>query len=146
MQTVEDKVISRIYGRGRGWAFGANDFSAEFGRSTIDWVLYNLVAAGTIRHVCRGICDYPKFSELLQQKLSPDFDQLAQAFARKFNWRIQPSGDAALNLLGLSIQVPGRLVYRADDELPCCGFLLKSCRNDGGSKTCWMGDGVYIQA
>jgi len=49
-----------------GGAFGANDFSAEFGRSTIDWVLYNLVAAGTIRRVCRGIYDYPKFSELLQ--------------------------------------------------------------------------------
>jgi len=37
---------------------------------------------------------------VVQQELSPDFDQVAQAFARKFNWRIQPSGDAALNLLG----------------------------------------------
>ena len=114
MQTIEKKVGSRIYGRGRGWAFGANDFSAEFGRSTIDWVLYKLVASGTIRRVSRGIYDYPKFSELLQQELSPDFDQVAQAFARKFNWRIQPAGDAALNLLGLSTQVPGRLVYLSD--------------------------------
>ncbi|MHB1099458.1 MAG: DUF6088 family protein [Burkholderiales bacterium] len=114
MQTVEDKIISRIYGRGRGWAFSANDFSADFGRSTIDWVFHKLVAAGTIRRVHRGIYDYPKFSELLQQELSPDFDQVAQAFARKFNWRIQPSGDAALNLLGLSTQVPGRLVYLSD--------------------------------
>ncbi|MEN6587357.1 MAG: DUF6088 family protein [Sulfuricella sp.] len=114
MQTIEDKILSRIYGRGRGWAFSANDFSAEFGRSTVDWVLYKLETAGTIRRVCRGIYDNPKFSELLQQELSPDFDQVAQAFARKFNWRIQPSGDAALNLLGLSTQVPGRLVYLSD--------------------------------
>lgn len=114
MQTIEDKIVSRIYGRGRGWAFGANDFSAEFGRSTIDWALSRLVAAGTIRRVCRGVYDYPKFSALLQQELSPDFDQVAQAFARKFNWRIQPAGDAALNLLGISTQVPGRLVYLSD--------------------------------
>lgn len=114
MQSIEDKIVSRIYGRGRGWAFGANDFSTEFGRSTIDWVFSNLVASGTIRRVCRGIYDYPKFSELLQQELSPDFDQVAQALARKFNWRIQPSGDAALNLLGLSTQVPGRVVYLSD--------------------------------
>ncbi|MDA3875733.1 MAG: DUF6088 family protein [Halothiobacillus sp.] len=94
MQSIEDKIVSRIYGHGRGWAFGANDFSAEFGRSTIDWVFYKLVASETLRRVCRGIYDYPKFSELLQQELSPDFDQVAQALARKFNWRIQPSGCA----------------------------------------------------
>jgi len=114
MQTIEEKIILRIYGRGRGWVFCANDFAAEFGRSTIDWVLSNLIASGKIRRVCRGIYDYPKYSELLQQELSPDFDQVARAFARKFNWRIQPSGDAALNLLGLSTQVPGRLVYLSD--------------------------------
>jgi hypothetical protein len=114
LQTIEEKIVSRIYGRGRGWAFSANDFSTDFGRSTIDWVFYNLVDAGTIRRVHRGIYDYPKYSELLQQELSPDYDQVAQAFARKFNWRIQPSGDAALNLLGLSTQVPGRLVYLSD--------------------------------
>jgi len=114
MQTIEDKIISRVYGRGRGWSFSANDFSAEFGRGTIDWVFYELVAKGTIRRVSRGIYDYPKYSELLKQQLSPDFDQVAQAFARKFNWRIQPSGDAALNLLGLSTQVPGRYIYLSD--------------------------------
>ncbi len=39
---------------------------------------------------------------------------MAQAIARKFNWRIQASGDAALNLLGLSTQVPGRYTYLSD--------------------------------
>jgi hypothetical protein len=58
--------------------------------------------------------DYPKYSELLGQTLSPDFNQVAQAFARKFNWRIQPSGDAALNLLGISTQVPGKYIYLSD--------------------------------
>jgi hypothetical protein len=46
--------------------------------------------------------------------LSPDVDQAAQALARKFRWRIQPSGSLALNLLGLSTQVPAKSVYLSD--------------------------------
>lgn len=114
MQSINKKAISKIYGRGRGWAFSPNDFVEGFSRDQIENALSRLCREGKIRRVCRGIYDYPKFSELLQQELSPDFDQVAQAFARKFNWRIQPSGDAVLNLLGLSTQVPGRLVYLSD--------------------------------
>lgn len=114
MQPIKNKVLSRIYGRGKGWAFSASDFIEEFSGESIDKSLSVLTKDGKIRRVCRGIYDYPKYSELLKQELSPDFDQAAQAFARKFNWRIQPSGDAALNLLGLSTQVPGKLIYLSD--------------------------------
>lgn len=114
MQAVENKIISRIYGRGRGWAFTKTDFAAEFGESNIHQALSSLCKAGRIRRVCRGVYDYPLYSDLLQQPLSPDIDQVAHSFGRKFNWRIQPSGDAALNLLGLSTQVPGRWVYLSD--------------------------------
>lgn len=114
MQSVNKKAISRIYGRGRGWAFSSNNFVEDFSRSQIDYALSELCREGKIRRVCRGIYDYPKFSELLQQELSPDFDQVAQAFARKFNWRIQPSGDAALNLLWLSTQCGDSTLQRAE--------------------------------
>lgn len=150
MQTIEDKIVSRIYGRGRGWAFSANDFAADFGRNTIDWVFYNLLSAGKIRRVHRGIYDYPRYSELLQQELSPDFDQVAQAFARKFNWRIQPSGDAALNLLGLSTQIPGRLVYLSDGpnrQYDISNYTLvfkKSVLKDVGFK--YRESGLLVQA
>ena len=113
MQTIDQKILSRIYGRGRGCAFTKIDFVAEFGEVNIHQALSSLARAGTIRRVCHGVYDYPRQSELLGQ-LSPDIDQVAQALARKFNWRIQPSGDAALNLLGLSTQVPGKWVYRSD--------------------------------
>ncbi|MBU4262905.1 MAG: hypothetical protein KKC76_13700 [Proteobacteria bacterium] len=114
MKSIASKVLSRIYGRGKGWAFSSNDFVTEFNRNQVDNALSDLTKDGKIRRVCRGIYDYPKYSVLLKQQLSPDFDQVAQALARKFNWRIQPSGDAALNLLGLSTQVPGRIVYLSD--------------------------------
>lgn len=114
MQAIEQKILSRIYGRGRGWAFTKTDFVAGFGEANIHQALSTLARAGTIRRVFHGVYDYPRYSDLLGQTLSPDIDQVAQALARKFNWRIQPSGDAALNLLGLSTQVPGRWVYLSD--------------------------------
>ena len=77
MQSVNKQAISRIYGRGRGWAFSPNDFVEDFSRSQIDNALSELCLEGKIRRVCRGIYDHPKFSELLQQELSPDFDQVA---------------------------------------------------------------------
>jgi hypothetical protein len=150
VQPLNKKAISRIYGRGRGWAFSSNDFVEDFNRSQIDNALSELCLEGKIRRVCRGVYDYPKFSELLQQELSPDFDQVAQAFARKFNWRIQPSGDAALNLLGLSTQLPGRLVYLSDGpnrQYDIGNFTLefkKSALKDVGFK--YRESGLVVQA
>jgi hypothetical protein len=114
MQPIDQKILSRIYGRGRGWAFTKIDFVAEFGEVNIHQALSSLAKTGTIRRVCHGVYDYPRYSELLGQTLSPDVDQVAQALARKFNWRILPSGDTALNQLGLSTQVPGKWVYLSD--------------------------------
>jgi hypothetical protein len=110
MQAIEQKILSRIYGHGRGWAFTKTDFIADFGETNIHKALSTLSNTGTIRRVCVGVYDYPRQSRLLGQ-LSPDIDQAAQALARKFNWRIQPSGDTVLNLLGLSTQAPGKWLY-----------------------------------
>lgn len=112
--TTANRVISKIYGMRRGWAFSAIDFSTFGSRSAIDITLHRLLKKGTIRRVIRGIYDYPAYSKVLQTEMSPDIDQVARALARKFGWRIQPSGDAALNLLGLSTQVPSQFLYLSD--------------------------------
>lgn len=41
-------------------------------------------------------------------------DEVADAIARKYNWTIAPSGNTALNLLGLSTQVPAKWTYISD--------------------------------
>jgi predicted oxidoreductase len=116
MQAIEDKVISRIYGKGRGWSFFKNDFVDLGSADAIDKALSRLTKSGRVRRVMRGIYDYPKYSRLLEQQLSPDIDQVAQALARKFGWTIQVSGNAALNILGLSTQVPARYLYLSDGQ------------------------------
>lgn len=45
-----------------------------------------------------------------------DIDQVAQALARKFGWSIQVSGNTALNVLGLSTQMPGKYLYLSDGK------------------------------
>jgi predicted transcriptional regulator of viral defense system len=109
-QTIENKAKYRIRGAGGGWAFSPRDFLDLGGRPTVDSALHRLEKRGEIRRVIRGIYDYPRFNKLLDQHLSPDIDQVARALARKFRWRIQPSGATALNFLGLSTQVPARAV------------------------------------
>jgi len=113
-KSTSSRVKRKIYGMGRGWAFSVIEFSAFGSRSAIDVTLHRLLKKGTIRRVTRGIYDYPRYSERLKTELSPDMDQVARAIARKFGWRIQASGSAALNLLGLSTQVPSRFLYLSD--------------------------------
>lgn len=114
MQSIENKIVNRIYGNGRGWAFSKKDFLDIADDGAIRLSLMRLTNRETIRRIMPGIYDYPRFSELLQETMGPDLDQVAHALARKFGWRIQPSGNTALNLLGLSTQVPAQAVYLSD--------------------------------
>ncbi|WP_298752583.1 DUF6088 family protein [uncultured Arcobacter sp.] len=109
-----DSVFYFISGHGRGWAFSSNDLIKKFERQQIDNVLSDLVKAKKIRRVSRGIYDYPKYSELLQKELSPDIEQVARAIGRKFNWRIEVSGESALNILNLSTQIQAKYIYLSD--------------------------------
>lgn len=114
MQAIQDKLIARVYGKGRGWAFSKKDFVDQGSDASIRQALNRLEKEGTIRRVMRGIYDYPEHSAVLDRTLSPHFDQVAKAIARNRGWTIHPSGAAALNLLGLSTQVPGKIVYLSD--------------------------------
>ena len=114
MQSVDNKVISRIYGSQRGWSFSKNDFLDLGSDAAIRKALSRLESKGTIRRVLRGVYDYPRISTLLNEPMGPDLGELASALARKSGWRIQPSENTALNLLGLSTQVPAQSIYLSD--------------------------------
>ncbi len=109
-----EKALFFIAGHRRGWVFSSSDLTGIFTRREADDCLKYLAKIGKIRRLCRGLYDYPKYSDLLKQVLSPDIDQVARAFARKFNWRIEISGDTALNVLGLSTQVVAKYIYLSD--------------------------------
>ena len=114
MYSLEDKICRQLDREGRGWCFSGKDFTTIGGRVAIDVVLHRLEKSGSIRRIIRGLYDYPEHSNLLKRQLSPNINHAAHALARKFRWKIQPTGAAALNYFGLSTQVPGRLTYLTD--------------------------------
>lgn len=112
-QIVQNKILSRIYGKGRGWVFTPNHFLDLGARSAVDQALSRLTTAGTIRRLAFGLYDYPKKHPKLGL-LSPNPDAIARAISEKDDSRLQPSGAYAVNLLGLSQQVPAKIVYLTD--------------------------------
>jgi Family of unknown function (DUF6088) len=121
MQSMRDHIVARIRRFGDGKAFSAKDFLDIASRGTIDMALSGLTRDGTIRRIRRGLYDMPKVNPSLGGKLSPDIDEAARAIARREKWKIVPEGAWAANLLGLSTQVPSKIIYMTDgpnNEVP----------------------------
>jgi hypothetical protein len=113
-QLIINKMINRIRGHGRGWIFSTKDFFDCGNRFAVNMALYRLKEKGMIRQILRGIYDYPKFIKLFNDLATPDPYRVTIVIANSFGWSISPSGETALNLLGLSTQVPAKLRYFSD--------------------------------
>lgn len=113
MQSIDIKLKNRVYGSGMGAAFTPNDFLHLGGRDAVDKALSRLAAKGTIRRLARGLYEYPREHPELGT-LSPDIERVARALAGKHRIRLQPAGAYATNLLGLSEQVPAKVVFLTD--------------------------------
>lgn len=70
-------------------------------------------AAGTIRQLARGLYDYP-VSDPVLGLVAPSADAIARALVVRDAIRIQPAGAYAANVMGLSEQVPSRIVFLTD--------------------------------
>ena len=112
-QSIENKIASRIHSKDVGWVFTPNHFLDLGSRAAVAQALVRLVRAGTIRRLAHGLYDYPEKHPTLGE-LPANYERIAQALAGRDNLRIQPSGAYAANLLGLTEQVPARIVFLTD--------------------------------
>jgi hypothetical protein len=113
MQSIDDKVISMIYARHRGLVFTPKLFSSLGDPPAVGMALIRLCRKETIRRLARGLYDYPRKHPKLGL-LSPAIDDVANALKGRDATRLQPSGAYAANLLGLSNQVPMKVVFLTD--------------------------------
>ena len=97
-----------------GTVYVAIDFVDISDKTNVNAYLARLVDEGLIRRVLRGVYDKPEYNDFLEEYVAPSPDKVANALARNFGWSIVPCGDTALNLLGLSTQVPAAWVYVSD--------------------------------
>ncbi len=113
LKNIENKVISRIYGKKKGWVFTPINFIDLGSRFAVAKALERLANRGTIHRLARGLYNYPKKHPVLGE-LSANYEQIGKALAGKDSLRIQPSGAYAANLLGLTEQVPAKIIFLSD--------------------------------
>lgn len=113
IKSTDNKIVSRIYGKKRGWVFTPGSFKDLGSRSAIDMALMRYKEKGTIRKLARGLYYYPKVDPVLGF-IPPSTDDIARALAGRDATKIQPSGVHAANLLGLTTQIPMKVVYLTD--------------------------------
>ncbi|MCL2682682.1 MAG: DUF6088 family protein [Bacteroidales bacterium] len=107
---IEKQIFTKIKKAKKGSLFFSNDFSTFAKPDAIRQALQRLVKSGEINRVAAGIFVRPQEDPIVG-KLMPDIEDIAKVIARRDRARIVPTGDYALNRLGLSTQVPMNIVY-----------------------------------
>ena len=110
---IDARILATLQRRGAGTVFVPNEFLGLGTRTAVDVALHRLVARGAIRRLGRGVYDLPKRHRVLGE-VTPSADAISAALAGRDRLRLQPSGAYAANLLGLSEQVPAKVVFLTD--------------------------------
>ena len=97
-----------------GSVFVSTDFTDITDKKTVNMGLIRLADEGLVKKILFGVYYKPEYNELLGETVAPSPNKVAHALARNFGWTIVPCGDTALNLLGLSTQVPSQWAYVSD--------------------------------
>lgn len=111
-QSIETKIINVISRKKHGALLCASDFAGFGEAKAVNKALERITASGKIIRVARGIYCKPKIDKDFGfGAIYPSVDEVARAIAKRDKCRIVPTGDTALNTLGLSTQVPMNVVY-----------------------------------
>ncbi len=111
--SIESQVLNKIKDNKRGKIFFPNNFSKIGSEDAIHQALKRLSEKGILLRIAHGIYLYHKTDPELGI-LYPPINEIAKAIAKRDKARIIPTGIQALNLLGLSTQVPMKVVYLTD--------------------------------
>jgi hypothetical protein len=109
-----EQIQNAIESAGTGEVYVNSDFSEIADEVVIRKALSRLESDGVLRRIMRGVYEYPEYNDFLKEYVAPSPDKVAHALARNYGWTIVPSGDTALNMLGLSTQVPATWLYVSD--------------------------------
>jgi len=110
---VENKIGELLQLLPKGSILFVDDF-LDYGNSeSVKKALLRLNEKESLIRLAHGIYLYPKIDKELGI-LYPSTEEIAKAIARRDKARIVPTGVQALNKLGLSTQVPMKVVYLTD--------------------------------
>lgn len=110
LNEIKNSILLADYGT----VFVAVDFVSITDKKNVNMSLLRLEDEGLILRIIRGVYYKAEYNDFLQEYVVPNPDKVAHAIARNFGWTITPCGDSALNILGLSTQVPAIWSYVSD--------------------------------
>ena len=109
-----EQIKERIDEAEPGSVFIPSDFFDIASAVKVNMCLSRLRESGHLNSVLRGVFAKPRISLLLDKNVPPRSDDIAKSIARNYGWTTVPYGDTALNMLGLSTQVPAIWEYLSD--------------------------------
>ena len=115
MSSIHQKIQQQIDTTPEGAIIFPTNFRGLGTDDAIRQALSRLVKEGGIDRLAHGIYYIPKIHPAFG-KLKPSMEEVAEAVAAREHIRIRPAGAYALNKLGLSTQVPAKLVYITDGQ------------------------------
>lgn len=113
MTSIEKQIEEHISQAKGGSLFYPADFVDYGSTEAIKVALHRLAKRKLIRRLAYGIYATPTVSKLIGD-VYPTIEEIAFAIARRDNARLLPSGVYAQHVLGLSTQIPMKLVYLTD--------------------------------
>jgi hypothetical protein len=115
MNSVHKHIEHSVLRRKKGDLVFPTDFRSKGTLASIKMALSRLSKEGKLKRLAHGIYYVPKIDPLFGA-IYPVPEQVAEAIAKKEKVRIKPAGAFALHRLGLTTQVPTKLVYITDGE------------------------------
>jgi len=113
MQSIEYHILIRVKNKNRGTLLFPDDFIDLGSSEAIRLALHRLENKKIIIRVAQGIYVRPKISKYIGEVL-PSAEEVVAGIAKRDKIRLLPTGVYALNALGLSTQVPMKIVLLTD--------------------------------
>jgi hypothetical protein len=110
---IEKQIAEHINQAKGGSLFYPADFERYGSTEAINVALHRLAKRKLIKRLAFGIYAKPTISKLIGE-VYPTTEEVAKAIARRDNARLLPTGAYAQHKLGLSTQVPMKLVLLTD--------------------------------
>lgn len=114
MGNTEKEIKKRIEKAKPKKIFFTEDFRLFGTPVSVKTALHRLVKKKILHRLGRGIYTKPEYSKFMGKEVLPSLEEIAVAIAKRDKVRIIPTGSYALNVLGLSTQIPMKIVYLTD--------------------------------
>ena len=113
MESIESRIKKSISKKGRGVLLFPEDFKQLGSSEAVRLALHRIEKEGFIKRIAHGIYVRPKLNKYVGE-IIPTAEDVARAIAKRDKIRLVPTGVYAQYALGLSTQIPLKLVFLTD--------------------------------